>query len=147
MALMTGNVLALITVFQSFLDAADPDPISFPAGPKIPTSFPDVAALMPPGIVPDINDPEFSVTFTQLAAKVNVQGLIIQALTEYVQTLPIVTAIIPTMSDIVGALPDIPDFCAEVPDLAYLPPGGFSPPEVPTPDIPTPGFPIDFPTP
>jgi len=63
MAIMTANVTALITLFVGLLDDAEVPGI--PAGPTIPTSFPEVAALMPPGIVPDVVNPEFQTTYTQ----------------------------------------------------------------------------------
>ncbi len=146
MAIMTANVTALITLFVGLLEDAEVPGI--PAGPTFPTSFPEVAALMPPGIVPDVVNPEFQVTYTQLAAKVSQEGLIIQALTEYVQSLPVISTVIPSMCDVLGQLVVIPDFCVEVPDLTILPPGGFDTLDLSIPSIPAipkPGFPIEFP--
>ena len=95
--LLTDTVLTLIKAFLGFLDDKE---IKFPAIP--PLTVP--AAALPTPLLPDMDVPEFTQTYTILANKVNASGGITKILIQYVDSLPLISVPVPSITDILGPI-------------------------------------------
>ncbi len=96
--LLTDTVLALV---KTFLDLLDDKGLSFPTL-TFPPSIPGVA--LPTPLLPDMNVPEFTQTYTLLANKINTSGFLVKSLAEFVQSLPLISLPIPSMTDVLGSV-------------------------------------------
>lgn len=95
--LLTDTVLTLIKTFLDFLDDKGK---SFPS---IPSLIPSLSPLPTP-LLPDMDIPEFTQTYTILANKINASGSLTKTLIQYVDSLPLISVPIPSMTDILGPI-------------------------------------------